>query len=685
MKQNNLWIILLLCFMNTLMGQKINSVEFSSGFSIPVDIAFDHVDNMYVVGKRGIISIVQSDGTKINEPFLDIEDRVNSSANERGLLGLSFHPDYENNGFFFVNYTGSDGRSFISRFTRNSATTADPDSEEVILSIPQPFNNHNAGSLHFGPDGYLYVPFGDGGSGGDPGNRSQNPNTLLGKMLRIDVDNGLPYQIPPTNPFINSQDTLAEIWAFGFRNPWKFSFDMVSGDMYIADVGQNKWEEVSVEKANSKGGLNYGWRCYEGFEAFNTGGCADESEYTPPVFVYLNDENKAGCSITGGYVYRGSDPYLFGKYIYGDFCTGKIWALYQDDCDSWFNEELMQISAQELSTFGQDNYGALYYAELGSGKVFKISAGCKLSAQVFVNNVTCNSNGSIEIIPSESNATIDISGGSFTDLKPGKYDITVTNNEGCINYLCVIVEDEGDFDFPDIAGPEIAKVCAGETLLVDFSNLTDGFPGLQVNLYKDSVLLIEEWDGILTIEDSASFQVEFYDTLCSSGIVDFIISDVVPVPDLEISVLDNDLIANSGFESYRWFEGTEEIQGVTGNVFNEYKTGVTYTVIGTTNDGCVKVSDPFIISNTQDIDWLSSLLINPNPSSGLVRITATFKSKNKVMISIHDASGRILERISIEHPENLDTQIDMSKYPSGTYSVSFRSGNKVFNRQIIKK
>lgn len=685
MKQNNLLILFLLCFINTLTGQKINPVEFSSGFSIPVDIAFDHVDNMYVVGKRGIISIVQSDGTKINEPFLDIEDRVNSSANERGLLGLTFHPDYENNGYLYVNYTGSGGTSFISRFTRNSATTADPESEEIIITVEQPFNNHNAGALHFGPDGYLYVPFGDGGSGGDPGNRSQNPQTLLGKMLRLDVDNGLPYQIPPTNPFVNSQDTLVEIWAFGLRNPWKFSFDMFSGDMYIADVGQNKWEEVSVERANTNGGLNYGWRCYEGFEAFNTSGCGEEGEYTQPVFVYFNDENKEGCSITGGYVYRGSDPYLYGKYIYGDFCTGKIWALYQDECGSWFNEELLQISAQELSSFGQDNYGELYYAELGNGKVFKIGAGCKLSSQVIVNNVTCSSNGSIEIIPSEANATIDISGGSFTDLVPGNYDITVTNNAGCVNYLCVTVEDEGDFDFPDISGPEIANVCEGESLLVDFSTLTLGFPGLKVNLYKDSVLLIEDWDGILTIQDSSRFQVEFYDTLCSSGIVDFLISDVVPVPDLEISASGEDLIASNGFETYRWFEGTEEIQGVTGNVFNDFKSGVSYTVIGTTNDGCIKVSSPFIISNTEEIEWISSLLINPNPSSGLFRITGNIKSNNMLIISISDTAGRLLKNLHIEDPGYLDTQIDVSTYPSGTYTVTFKSGNKILNRQIIKK
>ena len=677
-------IILFVFFLCQVHGQKIVPTEFSSGFTIPVDIAFDHVDNMYVVGKRGIISIVQSDGTKLQDPFLDIDDRVNSSANERGLLGLAFHPDYENNGYFFVNYTGVGGTTFISRFTRNSATTADPDSEEILLSVEQPFNNHNAGPLHFGPDGYLYVPMGDGGSGGDPGNRSQNPLTLLGKMLRIDVDNGLPYQIPDSNPFANSTDTLPEIWSLGLRNPWKFSFDSETGDMYIADVGQNKWEEVSVERAGDQGGLNYGWRCYEGFEAFNTSGCGDQSEYVDPVFVYFNDENKEGCSITGGYVYRGSDPYLFGKYIYGDFCTGKIWALYQDPCGSWYNEELLQISSQELSTFGQDNYGEIYYAELGNGKIFKIEGGCKLSTTINVTNASCGNNGSIEVIPSENDAMVDISGGSFENLEPGQYDITVTNNAGCVNYTCVIVEDEGDFDFPDISNPELATVCEGESLLVDFSNILIGFPNVMVRLYQDSVVLIEDWDGILTIDKAATYQVEFYDSICSSDIIDFLLVEIVDVPDLEIVAQDTNLIASDGFVTYQWYEGTMPILGNLTNILEDFKFNTNYSVIGTTIDGCVVVSDPFILTNTIEQKWMRHMKISPNPTTGIVKVSLKETTIYPLIMNIYSSRGELI--FSTEYSSiNKEKEVDLSEFPSGVYSIQLTNGENSMSKLIYKQ
>ncbi|HRW76953.1 MAG TPA: PQQ-dependent sugar dehydrogenase, partial [Saprospiraceae bacterium] len=329
-------------FLHTGLAQDILLEPVANGFSLPVDIKHAGDDRLYIVEKGGRIRISDLQGNVLATPFLDIDPIVNSGANERGLLGLAFHPDYASNGHFFVNYTGNDGDTRISRFTRSTADPdqADPMSELVLLVVDQPFSNHNAGDLAFGPDGYLYVGLGDGGSGGDPGNRSQNPKEFLGKMLRLDVDGGTPYAIPTDNPFAGSAETLPEIWSLGLRNPWRISFDRMTGDLWIGDVGQDQWEEVDMEPAGSPGGLNYGWRCYEGFVPFNTSGCGPANSYVPPVHVYQNT-NAIGCSITGGYVYRGSKhPTLYGKYIYTDYCTGIFWSLEPDGQGGWINTQL---------------------------------------------------------------------------------------------------------------------------------------------------------------------------------------------------------------------------------------------------------------------------------------------------------------------------------------------------------
>ncbi len=265
-------------------------------------------------------------------PFLDISDRVESGSSERGLLSVAFHPDYAENGRFFVNYTNKDGDTVISRFQ----VTADPNvadaaTETILLTIPQPFPNHNGGQLQFGPDGYLYVGMGDGGAAADPQGNGQNEGTLLGAMLRLDVDGvsaEANYAVPADNPFINSEGRN-EIWATGVRNPWRFSFDRLTGDLFIADVGQNIWEEVNFQPANSSGGENYGWDIMEGMHCFSDDAC-DSSGTVLPIYDYQHENGR--CSITGGYVYRGQQfPALTGNYFFGDYCTGEIWALAPGD------------------------------------------------------------------------------------------------------------------------------------------------------------------------------------------------------------------------------------------------------------------------------------------------------------------------------------------------------------------
>ncbi len=343
----------------------------AGGFDKPVFLthAGDGSGRLFVVEQRGRILIVDN-GVVNSTPFLDMISLVGSDSLERGLLSVAFHPAYANNGFFFVNYTDKQGNTVIARYRLSgNPDQADPNSAKILLTIDQPYPNHNGGQLAFGLDGYLYVGMGDGGSANDPQNNGQSLNTLLGKILRLEVDQADPYGVPASNPFVNQADARPEIWSYGWRNPWRFSFDRASGDMYIADVGQNQYEEVSVELAGTPGGQNYGWRLLEGAHCFDPPTCDPASLDTVlPVVEY---DHSQGCSVTGGYVYRGERfPALTGIYFYGDWCSGLIWGLRREADGSWSQAELRQ-SGLQISSFGQDEVGELYVVN-HRGDIFQI-------------------------------------------------------------------------------------------------------------------------------------------------------------------------------------------------------------------------------------------------------------------------------------------------------------------------
>ncbi len=303
--------------------------------------------------------------------FLDIRGQVNDRGNEEGLLGLAFDPDYTSNGYFYVYYSASSPRrSIISRFSvsPDDFNIADHNSERVILEVPQPFANHNGGQIVFGSDGYLYVGLGDGGSRGDPGLNGQDPSTLLGTILRIDVssiDRDGEYTIPSDNPFVGQGGGVrGEIWAYGLRNPWRFTFDRELGDLWAADVGQNRFEEVDIIKP----GRNYGWNVMEGFHCFQPSNGCNQEGLELPVFEYGRDD---GCSVTGGYVYRGSRlPSLYGAYVYGDFCTGKIWALRYDGTKVT-EQRLLIDSDLQISSFGEDQSRELFILAF-DGRIYRL-------------------------------------------------------------------------------------------------------------------------------------------------------------------------------------------------------------------------------------------------------------------------------------------------------------------------
>jgi glucose/arabinose dehydrogenase len=339
----------------------------ASGLKQPVDIqnAGDGSGRLFIVERGGHIRILQN-GLLLPTPFLDIQDRVNISGVEQGLLGLVFHPDYASNGEFFVNYIDLNGDTVIARFhvSAGDPNQADPGSEVDLLHVNQPDANHNGGGLAFGPDGYLYIGLGDGGFEGDPQRTGQNLQTLLGKMLRIDVNQGDQYTIPSDNPFA-SGGGLPEIWASGLRNPWRFSFDHLTGNLYIADVGQDAWEEVDFIPVGLPGGLNFGWSYYEGMHPYNDQPPANIT-FTWPVAEYSHAQD---CAVTGGSVYRGTAyPEWQGVYFYGDYCSGTVWGLIRTGEDTWLTKELFSTGAK-ITTFGTDEGGELYLADYLSGTV----------------------------------------------------------------------------------------------------------------------------------------------------------------------------------------------------------------------------------------------------------------------------------------------------------------------------
>lgn len=343
-------------------------VPVADGIRQPVVITNAGDERLFVAEQSGAIRVISS-GELLRDPFLDLSGEL-STGGERGLLGLAFPSDYQETGRFYVYYTGDGGQSVLSRFsvTPGNPNRANPDSEEVLLTQEQPFSNHNGGQIVFGPDGYLYVGLGDGGSGGDPQGNGQNLGTFLGKLLRLDVSGDAGYAVPPSNPFVDRDGARDEIWAYGLRNPWRFSFDRETGDLYIADVGQDAYEEVNFVAAGTGAGLNYGWKVMEGLHCYEASDC-DQAGLTLPVIEYPHGP-QWGTSITGGYVYRGSDvPALQGSYVFADFVSGRVWSASAEG--GWAPKPLFETGFN-VSTFGEDAAGELYVAAYDSGMIYRV-------------------------------------------------------------------------------------------------------------------------------------------------------------------------------------------------------------------------------------------------------------------------------------------------------------------------
>jgi hypothetical protein len=415
--------------------------SYITGLSNTVDIQFKDTI-MYIVDQDGKISMADGN-TLLTNDFLNITSIVQFSG-ERGLLGLAFDPDFEDNNTFYVNYVNNSGNTVIAAYLAyEDSLAADASSASILLTIDQPYSNHNGGQIQFGNDGYLYIGMGDGGSGGDPEDRSQDSTEYLGKMLRIDVSYDS-YSIPADNPFVDDPIILDEIWAFGVRNPWRFSFDMLTNDLWIADVGQYDYEEVNVQSASSTGGENYGWRCREGFHVFNNLNCGPASDYDEPIFEY--NHNSGSCSITGGYVYRGTDSELLnGVYLGIDYCSGYLFGL------SYYNsDDLISYDFDDqgfgFTTFGQNDAGEMYVAK--SSTIYEIVDPCHSQVPLLsFDNTTLSveegvnyywfKNG-IEIVSAANqNTYIPIDNGTYYCVVENDFDCNIKSNEIVITTLSI--------------------------------------------------------------------------------------------------------------------------------------------------------------------------------------------------------------------------------------------------------
>jgi glucose/arabinose dehydrogenase len=430
-------------FSGFIMNAQLSLVPFVNNVSGVTDITNCGDDRLFIVEQQGRIRIADLSGNLLTRPFLNIDPLI-VSGGEQGLLGLAFSPDYANDGRFYVNYTNNAGNTVIARYTvsPNDPDSADQASGEILFTVIQPYTNHNGGAMQFGADGFLYISLGDGGAGGDPGNRAQNLQDTLGKILRINVHTISGYSIPALNPFYGVPSTNPLIWAYGLRNAWRVTFDRMNGDLWIADVGQGAWEEINYQPASSTGGENYGWRCYEGNVPYNTNGCQPQSFYDAPVYVYPHGP---GCSVSGGYVYRGAEfDSWFGKYFFTDYCSGEIQSLEPNGAGGFTHTSYGVFSAFNFSTFGEDKYGEMYIGKNSTGVLKMQDSTCMPVAFISENDTIFHCGDSLELSTPQGNGFIyqwyldgnAIPGADssvYMATADGDYHVSVVNTSFCIN------------------------------------------------------------------------------------------------------------------------------------------------------------------------------------------------------------------------------------------------------------
>jgi len=668
------------CLIATNARAQMSVVSFVPGVSRVTDIQNCGDNRIFIVEQAGRIRIANLQGVLNTANFLNIQSKVGSTGNEQGLLGLAFSPNYATDRRFYLNYTNLQGTTVIARYT-TSATNPDScsaTSEEILFTITQPYSNHNGGSMQFGPDGYLYIGMGDGGSAGDPGNRSQNLQNPLGKILRIDVNTPTSYATPQSNPYFGVPNTDQRIWASGVRNPWRTSFDKITGDYWIADVGQNAWEEIDYQPAGDLGGNNYGWRCYEGNAAYNTAGCQPAANYDAPVHVLSH--SGGSCSITGGYVYRGAQyANWFGKYFFTDYCTGTIQSLSPNGSGGFTTATYGTFSTFAYTTFGVDRYGEMYIGRNSTGVYKIVDASCLPVAFITLEDTitACGTNYDLKALEgvgfqyqwySNGSAIAGANAAVYNTATPGYYYVTVVNSQ-----FCSATSDSVYVDF--IAPPTInfsifpGQVCEGFPT-IGMIGLPQGGtfsgPGVSGSTFNPQVAGLGTHNVTYTYTDP--------NTGCSASGVSSV--NVSPLPTVSVSGLPaqvcvyNPPFALNGSPAGGLFSGT----GVNGNSFDPAVAGLgTFSVTYIYGDslGCVDSASVTVLVDAcvsvLEIGSVSGITIIPNPANANESLVIQIKQQGDIQVEVFDAIGKVVHQSAHTVIDSIDLPMSIGR--SGMYLV----------------
>lgn len=667
-----------------------------TGLSRPVFVTHCGDNRLFVVEQAGRIKVYDS-VYNYKGIFLNVSNIVSqpsTQGDERGLLGLAFHPNYLQNGYFYINYTRTVSgqlKTFIARYSvfSNNPNKADSLSAVEILSFNQPFSNHNGGCLKFGPDGYLYIGTGDGGSANDPQGNGQKLNTYLGKMLRIDVDAGSPYAVPTDNPFVGVPNVFPEIWAYGIRNPWRFSFDKLNGNLWIADVGQNLYEEVNVHYYGDTAGDNYGWRCFEGMHSTGlssgvTGqSCPNYDDTHKPVYEYTHTGGE--CSVTGGYVYRGAlYNALFGNYLCADYCSGKIRRLI-DNGDGTFTPEILFTSTTVVS-FGEDRWGELYVCSITQNIVYKISVNniCQPVAYITNGDTAAICPGQTTFLSALNNPalsyqwyfngnSISSNGAKLAVSEPGTYYVVVTNANGCstASENIVVVNKP----LPNVTFETVNHLCVNdEPITLTGSPANGAFSGTGVNdnifnpaigagSYEISYSYSEP--GGCTNIATQTIVVYALPQLSFVGLPDTVCGDI-----LEVQI---PLQANPP-------GGVFSGSTVNGNTLtlNAFNTSFEVTYTYTDANGCTNsiTSSVFNALCTSTLEKPKEhIAIYPNPANSIITVNGI---KDPATMELYSLSGElILSEVMLQQ-----NTIGLSHLTNGLYYYRIITPNSVYTGKI---
>lgn len=683
-------IIVLLFSSFLIQAQPTLSVtEFKTGFTRPVNIQHAFDDRLFIVEQPGVIKIIDSDGSVLPTPFLDIQDSVLSTGNEQGLLGLAFPPDYQNSGKFYVYYTygSGSGRTKIARYNVSAANAniADASSEEVLLDFNQPFTNHNGGDMHFGADGYLYIGTGDGGSANDPQNRAQNRSSFHGKILRIDVSPATGYAIPEDNPYADGVNRKKEIWSWGLRNPWRFSFDRLTGDLWIGDVGQGEREEINFESVNSAGDVNYGWRCFEGNNNFINFNC--NFDYTFPIFDYPHNNSSGGFSVTGGYVYRGSAmPNFYGTYVCTDYLSGNFWTISpEDNSDDWI-VNIQNNLITDISAFGEDMEGELYVAKLNTGVLYKLSASCP--------------DTTISVVISEIDDTLfaDNIDGEFTWFYEGNVidnetgGLIIPNNSG--EYYCVKTINIEGCHYSATSNTINYVDCSDTTLEVTLDLVNDTLkPSIQTGsfvwYYQDTV--IDETQNFHIPFNTGNYYVEVTKeeecTFFGKSNVYYVTCDMI-LCQTDLTFYNGCLSTSCAFGRIIWFLNGEPIDTVY-----QDNPGFCPTESGDYSVACYDSIAPYCIRT--DGATLNNVIVSSKPNE-VLEPTSIFPNPVErtlfVQLNTLDIQGLKVEVINVAGQvqsvewklESNQLAIDVRGLAKGTYFIKLQNDVQQYLGKFVK-